>query len=81
MSDEINTKSERDNPFAFPADLGGDGMTLLDYFAGQALAGMLAYSYCNPARGNYNENCSVPDAVGVAYQYAVAMLKERQKHL
>jgi hypothetical protein len=56
-----------------------DGMTLRDWFAGQALAGMLAYSHVNPQRGNYHENCSVEGAAEDAYRYADAMLAEREK--
>ena len=47
------------------------GMTLLDYFAGQALAGCLAngVEYEYPA-----------EAASDAYNYAAAMLKEKAKH-
>lgn len=53
-------------------------MTIRDYFAGQALAGMLAYSHVNPQCGNFVENCKLEDAAGVAYQYADAMLAARE---
>jgi len=47
-----------------------DGMSLLDYFAGQALAGILADHEFN----------SEPDiAAKVAYNYARAMIKEREQ--
>ena len=55
------------------------GMSLRDWFAGQALVGMLAYSHVNPQRGNYHENCSVEGAAADAYRYADAMLAEREK--
>lgn len=47
------------------------GMSLRDYFAGQALAGMLA---------NPKNTVSSPHVdSSYAYQYADAMLKEREK--
>ncbi len=55
------------------------GMTLRDWFAGQALVGMLAYSHVNPQRGNYHENCLVEGVAEDAYRYADAMLAEREK--
>lgn len=59
---------------------GGDpGMTLRDYFAAAALQGMLAYSYVNPQRGNYHENCTFEGAAFDAYQYADEMIKARKK--
>ena len=49
---------------------GGDpGMSLRDYFAGQALAGILA---CGPA--------APMDAAAFAYRYANTMIKEREKN-
>jgi len=70
------------NPQAFPevyqddyGDLRGpdDGMSLMDYFAGQALAGLLAterpgYEY-NPRK----------DAAAEAYRVAIAMLEHREE--
>ena len=46
----------------------GGGMTLRDYFAGQALAGMLA-------DGSYSFNGAAQDA----YAFADAMLAERER--
>ena len=64
-----------DNPWAFPvpnsANMNGEeGMTLRDYFAGQALAGiMAATTVCDP------------EAVASrAYVVADAMLKERKNN-
>lgn len=57
------------------------GMSLLDHFAGQALAGMLAYSHVNPKHGNYHENCSPVLAAQVAYNYGRAMLTEKTRRL
>ena len=54
-----------------PGCLEGEaGMSLRDWFAGQALAGLLA-----------NERIDAPtdDIAGDAYAYAVAMLVERKK--
>lgn len=50
------------------------GMTLRDWFAGQALAGMMAYR--NEASGDFHNNCS--DVGGAAYRYADAMLEARK---
>lgn len=55
------------------------GMLLRDYFAAQALTGMLAYSHVNPATGNFIENCSEEGVAQMAYRYADAMLLARQK--
>ena len=59
-----------DNPNAFPATRHDTGMTLRDYFAGQALAGILA---------NPNWVGSWQDAAKHAYLSADAMLAERTK--
>jgi len=49
-----------------------EGMTLCDYFAGQALAG-----YC--ANVNVSADCSSADIARTAYHHADAMLAEREK--
>jgi len=59
-----------ENPPAFPRDeryLGHNGMTLRDYFAGQALAGMLNMSF-NPEHH-----------ARLSYQFADAMLLARKE--
>ena len=65
-----------DNPPAFPlvSDIIGhcEGMTLRDWFAGQALAGMLASEAGIPPYAN-------SWAAERAYQMADAMLAERAK--
>lgn len=48
-----------------------DGMTVRDYFAGQALSGM-----CAGAPGSH---LVPPNAAKLAYEYADAMLAEREK--
>lgn len=58
---------------------GTDGLSLRDWFAGQALAGMLAYSYVNPAHGNYHENSKPAFAASDAYSFADAMLAARER--
>ena len=57
---------------AFPVGLDCDqyGMTLRDWFAGQALVGLII----NPETGGH-----VQDFAKCAYNYADAMLKEREK--
>lgn len=57
---------------AFPRPYAGDsGMTLRDYFAGQALCGYLASHSMDVAE--------LRDAAQYAYAYADAMLTEREK--
>lgn len=64
-----------ENPQAFPhgnPTHGGDiGMTLRDYFAGQALAGLSGLARI--------EGMSPEDLASMAYADADAMLKERSK--
>lgn len=55
------------------------GLSLRDYFAAKALNGLLSYSYCNPATGNYIENCGPAGVASAAYGYADEMLKARQQ--
>ncbi len=54
------------------------GMSLRDYFAGQALAGMMAMP-SDPCSGNFHNNCGEPfiGAAEYAYRMADAMLKAR----
>jgi len=53
------------------------GMELRDWFAGQALAGML--TYYNEHRGDYHTNATCEVAAKDAYQWADAMLKQREE--
>ena len=49
-----------------------------------AMQGCLAYSYCDPARGNYHVNCTVPDLAGQCGVYADAALavwREKRREL
>ena len=67
----MNTQTNDGGP-AFPIvsdDLCAPGMTLRDYFAAAALQGMLAYYH---GYGSFY-------AAGSAYQYADAMLAERNR--
>lgn len=67
-----NNKPELQDTY-LPCDY--QGMTLRDYFAGQALAGILAHPDCNR-----NNNPIVHEALAeMAYQNADAMLLEREK--
>jgi hypothetical protein len=67
----MTNKSE--NPPAFPTDInanfGRQGMSLRDYFAGQALAGMCANPKCN----QYSDEMVAEEA----YHQADVMLKKR----
>ena len=58
------------NPDAFPTRH-GCGMTLLDYFAGQALAAYVSLKW--------EKKISAEDLAFMAYADARAMLKERSK--
>lgn len=66
-----------ENPSAFPKfDYGnyGGGMTLRDWFAGQALAGFTACHF-----DNGDAIMDAADTAKAAYNYADAMLAERSK--
>jgi hypothetical protein len=73
-----------DNPQAFPCFLHPDsrdgqdlvGMTLRDYFAGQALVGI----FSDPARANRRDMTDSSVVAFHAYAFADAMLTERTKH-
>ncbi len=67
---------KNDGGSAFPQVYYGlqGGMTLRDYFAAQALAGICANMNCNPTRLPHFENIAED-----AYKMADAMLKEREK--
>lgn len=54
------------------------GMSLRDWFAGQAMAGMLAYSQ-NDRSGNWANNASEIAVARGAYEYADAMLAAREQ--
>lgn len=60
-------------------DEGGLGMSLRDWFAGEALAGIMAADIKIPdALGGLNEVRHTPEAIAKAsYDYADAMLKAR----
>lgn len=65
-----------DNPRAFPSTITAfqNGMTLRDYFAGQAIAGICAADF--PISDDQDECLSV--ASSLAYLIADAMLKARE---
>ena len=54
-------------------------MTLLEWFAGMALQGMLSYSLLNPSYGNFVENSTIEQAASTAFSYAEIMLAESEK--
>ena len=69
---------------AFPVEVGQTcddlrGMSLLDWFAGQALQGCLAYSHLDPQRGNWQENASAEETANYSYVVADAMMNERKR--
>jgi uncharacterized protein YbjT (DUF2867 family) len=71
-----------DNPHAFPRDhryFGHNGMTLRDWFAGQALAGIMArMEQSGFELGIENGDWTCP--AGDAYDVAEAMLAERKNY-
>lgn len=74
------------NPPAFPHPSGAqgcDGMTLRDWFAGQAIGPILASWYDDPTRideyGFPGDNENRELIAGFAYAMADAMLREREE--
>jgi hypothetical protein len=65
-------------PTAVPQDwaMMQDGMSLRDWFAGQALAGIMAHRNLPPLHGVYDQNI-----VHRAYDIAQDMLVERKKYV
>lgn len=55
-----------------------DGMSMRDWFAGQALIGCLAYSHYNESWGDYHNNGSHADLARKCYAQADAMLAARE---
>lgn len=69
----VPVREEERWEFGYP-----DGMTLRDWFAGQALAGGL--SYCGDGqRGSWHNNANPETVARLCYDYADAMLKERDR--
>lgn len=64
----MDNDTKFENPPAFPGRDLHRGMTLRDYFAGRALAGMIAGGVCDEPE----------NTARVAYQLADAMLKARE---
>ena len=59
---------------------GHPGMTLRDWFAGQALMGIIAKSpYKSGTLAEMKESGDIAARAAAAYDYADAMLKEREK--
>ena len=72
---------EKNNPPAFPLPLKSGshaGMTLRDYFAGQALAGMCASQWF-PDHGKHESGDMGTGLAANAYSYADAMLAARKE--
>lgn len=53
-----------------------EGLSCRDWFAGQAMAGILAHPG-DETRGSYHNNCDPSGVAAASYKYADAMLKER----
>lgn len=63
------------NSIALPTEFNyQEGMTLLDYFAGQAMNGLLCSS-------NFGANISMNTFSIKGYEIAAAMMEERKKYL
>ncbi len=72
-------KTTNDGGPAFPVTtIGESGMSLRDWFAGQALAGCLAYSFNNPSWGDFHNNGTNETLADHCYGIADAMLKARE---
>lgn len=72
-------KRTKEGGTAFPAHGCTPGMTLRDYFAGQALVGILSGLLAAGLRGPGQEFPEDHKAARWAYEYADAMLKARDK--
>ena len=77
-----------DNPQAFPGESGAwkdHGMSLRDFFAGQALMGFMSKMGCSPDTDMLNLDGKETglkadeDIATACYKFAEAMLKEREK--
>lgn len=69
------SNTPKDGGSAFPLHLYGDlgkGMTLRDWFAGQAVSGSVAYA-------NFHESDDARTAAEYAYRVADAMLEAREE--
>jgi hypothetical protein len=66
-----------------PVDQFNDGMTLRDYFAGHALAGLMGNSEYERLRqtidGKVSQDAQHSAMAEMVYQLADAMIKEREK--
>ena len=60
-----------------PPEIHSEGLSLLDYFAGQALTRLV--DRCIPPYGEERDPWSYEVTAGEAYSAAEAMLKEREK--
>lgn len=69
---------EPERAFPIPSDWAGQGMTLRDWFAGQALMGWTS----DPTRGpSIGVDSNAKLAARTAYSYADAMIAEKRKWL
>lgn len=82
-AEKLCARLDSNGGLAFPANLtvgvgsySSPGMTLRDYFAGQALTGILAGHFADTIP--HDDVNGGSDAAFFAYQYADAMLKARE---
>lgn len=68
------------NPPAFPRSYGHDGMTLRDWFAGQALAGLTGNAYVAEQTIRLPSTEVDEGVAREAYAFADAMLAARAEH-
>jgi hypothetical protein len=67
------------HPKGLRYDVHWDGMTLRDWFAGQALPAVIAYALENPSRIAADETGNVgPEVCRLAYETADGMIKARK---
>lgn len=75
MAKEVEQPYDGGPAFPVPASFFTEGMSLRDWFAAQAMAGMLAF----PGAVNDSRSKSATTCARAAYNYADAMMAERAR--